>query len=66
MRNSKLQSQNKNRGRTTKLGDELAKGLKQAAAHFRCEVKLPSYAYNIPDGIDVRAVQRALAAAIKA
>jgi hypothetical protein len=79
-RNSKLQSQNTNRARTTRLGDELAKGLKQAAAHFRGELKLPSYTYNIPGRIDVRAVrayltvidrnpravQRALAAAIKA
>ena len=57
LRNLKLQSQNTNRGRTTKLGAELAKGLKQAAAHFRGEVKLPSYDYNIPDRIDVRAVR---------
>ena len=54
LRSLKLQSQKTNRGRTTKLGDELVKGLKQAAAHVRGEVKLPSYEYNIPDRVDVR------------
>ena len=39
------------------MGDELVKGLKQAAAHFRGEVKLPSYEYHIPERIDVRAVR---------
>jgi putative transcriptional regulator len=39
------------------LGNELVKGLKQAAAHFRREVKLPSYEYNIPERVDVRAVR---------
>jgi putative transcriptional regulator len=50
-------SQRTSRGRTTKLGAELVKGLKQAAAHFRGEVKLSSYAYNIPERIDVRALR---------
>jgi putative transcriptional regulator len=53
----KPQSRRTNRGRRTKLGDELVKGLKQAAAHFRGDVKLPSYEYNIPERIDVRAVR---------
>ena len=46
------------RGRTTKLGDDLVKGLKQAAAHFRGHIKLPSYEYHIPERIDVRAVRQ--------
>jgi putative transcriptional regulator len=54
---SKPQSQRTNRSRTTKLCDELVKGLKRAAAHFRGEVKLPSYEYHIPERIDVRAVR---------
>src|ERR1700675_3916973 len=57
LRSLKLQSQKTNRGRTTKLGDELVKGLKQAGAHIRGEVKLPSYEYNIPDRVDVRSVR---------
>jgi putative transcriptional regulator len=56
-RKLKLQSQRTNRDRTTKLGNQLVKGLKQAAAHFRREVKLPSYEYNIPERVDVRAVR---------
>ena len=39
------------------MGNELVKGLKQAAAHFRGEVKLPRYEYNIPERVDVRAVR---------
>src|SRR5712671_5293644 len=56
-RKLKLPSRRINRDRTTKLGNELVKGLKQAAAHFRGEVKLPSYEYNIPERVDVRAVR---------
>jgi putative transcriptional regulator len=43
---------------TTKLGNELVKGLQQAAAHFRGELKLRSYEYRIPERVNVRALRQ--------
>lgn len=43
---------------TTKLGNELVKGLQEAAAHFRGELKLRSYEYRIPERVNVRAVRQ--------
>jgi putative transcriptional regulator len=40
------------------LGAELAKGLRQAAAHFKGELKLRSYEYRIPERVDVRALRQ--------
>jgi putative transcriptional regulator len=56
-RSTRLKLQSQKGGYTTKLGEELVKGLKQAAAHFRGETTLQSYEYNIPEHIDVRAVR---------
>lgn len=43
---------------TSKLGSELVKGLRQAAAHFRGETTLRTYEYNIPEHINVRTVRQ--------
>ena len=57
--NSKNRSQSlKPASRPTKLGAELARGLRQAAAHFKGELKLPSYEYRIPERVDVRALRQ--------
>jgi putative transcriptional regulator len=56
-KSSKQRLPRTNRNKTTKFGEELVKGLKQAAAHFRGEVKLQTYEYNIPARVDVRAVR---------
>ena len=63
--NSKKQSRSSNKPsrtaadqRTSKLGSELVKGLRQAAAHFRGETTLRAYEYRIPEHIDVRSVRQ--------
>ncbi len=59
--NSKKQSRNSKTpspAQTSKLGSELVKGIRQAAAHFRGEVTLRSCEYRIPEHIDVRAVRQ--------
>ena len=43
---------------TSKLGSELVKGLRQAAAHFRGETTLRTYEYSIPEHINVRSVRQ--------
>src|SRR5580658_8408099 len=55
---SKPQLPNPARAGSTRLGDEIVKGLKQAAANFRGEKKLRGDQYHIPDDLDVRAVRR--------
>ena len=42
----------------SKLGSELVKGLRQAAAHFRGDSTLRTYEYSIPEHIDVRTVRQ--------
>ena len=42
----------------TGLAEGLLAGVRQAAAHFRGEIQLRSYEYNIPEEIDVRALRR--------
>ena len=56
-RSSKSRSHQRPKG-TTRLGDELFNGLREAASHFRGEIRLRSYEYQVPERINIRALRR--------
>lgn len=56
--NSKRVSRPSKQRSTSKLGESIARGLEQAAAHFRSQANLRTYTYNVPDHVNIRKVRR--------
>src|SRR5437588_9686794 len=53
-------SSRRSRPKHSALGRRLIVGLKQALAHSRGEINLPSYTVEVPEDVDVVAVRRGL------
>ena len=51
-------SSRRSRPRHSALGRRLTVGLKEALAHSRDEINLPSYTVEVPEDVDVVAVRR--------
>ena len=53
-------SSRRSRPKHSALGRRLVAGLKEALAHSRGEINLPSYSVEVPEDVDVVAVRRGL------
>ena len=53
-------SSRRSRPQHSALGRRLIVGLKEALAHSRGDIKLPSYTVEVPQDVDVAAVRRGL------
>ena len=53
-------SSRRSRPKRSPLGRRLIAGLKEALAHSRGEISLPSYTVEVPEDVDVVAVRRGL------
>lgn len=53
-------SSRRSRPKHSALGRRLIAGLKEALAHSRGAIKLPSYTIDVPEDVDVVAVRRGL------
>src|SRR5436190_16865510 len=41
----------------SRVGKDVVQGLKEAAAHARCEISLRANAYDVPGPVDVKAIR---------
>lgn len=48
---------NANREKLTPVGEGVVAGLKEAIAHSRGEITLPTYKYDVPGPVDVKAIR---------
>jgi putative transcriptional regulator len=57
MRKSKRVS-NRAPEKLSRVGKDVVQGLKEAIAHTRGEISLPTYEYDVPGPVDVKAIRR--------